>query len=59
MSIQSFKNEETEDLFRDGKSRQFGNILNVALRKLDMLNGAAALKDLRAPPGNRLGPEGN
>jgi len=26
----------------------------VALRKLDMLNAAAELKDLRSPPGNRL-----
>ena len=26
----------------------------AALRKLDVLNGAAELRDLRSPPGNRL-----
>ena len=29
-------------------------ILRTALRKLDMLNAAIDLKDLRSPPGNRL-----
>jgi proteic killer suppression protein len=29
-------------------------IRQVALRKLDMLNAAGALLDLRSPPGNRL-----
>jgi proteic killer suppression protein len=56
MSIQSFKNDDTEDLYQTGKSRPFGNILTVALRKLDMLHSAAALKDLRSPPGNHLKP---
>jgi toxin HigB-1 len=30
------------------------NIVPVALRKLDVLNAAHALVDLRSPPGNRL-----
>ena len=38
---------------RDGSNRRFSNIAAVALRKLDYLNAAGALNDLRAPPGNR------
>ncbi|MCX6080341.1 MAG: type II toxin-antitoxin system RelE/ParE family toxin [Chloroflexi bacterium] len=30
------------------------NIVSVALRKLDVLNAAHKLDDLRSPPGNRL-----
>ena len=33
---------------------QFQAIRAVALRKFDMLDAAARLADLRAPPGNRL-----
>jgi proteic killer suppression protein len=29
-------------------------ILRIALRKLDVINGAHELIDLRSPPGNRL-----
>ena len=54
MSILSFATTETEALFRDGRSRRFGNIATAALRKLDMLAAAAVLEDLRSPPGNRL-----
>jgi toxin HigB-1 len=34
--------------------RQFSGIENSALRKLDMLHQALDLRDLRAPPANRL-----
>jgi len=54
MAIQSFKCRDTEALMRDGRTRRFANIASVALRKLDYLNAAGALSDLRAPPGNRL-----
>jgi toxin HigB-1 len=54
MSIQSFKCKDTQTLYQTGKSRPFGNIASVALRKLDMLDAATALKDLRSPPGNHL-----
>lgn len=30
------------------------DIRTAAVRKLDMINAAAELRDLRAPPGNRL-----
>jgi proteic killer suppression protein len=36
--------------------KRFGNIAPVALRKLDYINAAAQLNDLRSPPGNRLEP---
>jgi toxin HigB-1 len=54
MTIQSFKCPETKTLYETGQSRVFGNIASVSCRKLDMLNAAAMLKDLRSPPGNRL-----
>ncbi|HEU4417320.1 MAG TPA: type II toxin-antitoxin system RelE/ParE family toxin [Planctomycetota bacterium] len=56
--ILSFGDRDTEELFhgRGGKrSRRFpSDILRVAVRKLDLLNAAQDLSDLRAPPGNRL-----
>lgn len=52
--IQSFADPETENLFREEKSRSYANIARVALRKLIQLNQAGALKDLAVPPGNRL-----
>ena len=36
------------------RSRRFVNIETVAMRKLAMLNRAAALSDLRVPPNNQL-----
>lgn len=56
--IVSFGDAGTEDLFHGRKSkaaRRFPvNIRPSALRKLDMLNAAHVLEDLRTPPGNRL-----
>jgi proteic killer suppression protein len=54
MAIQSFRCRDTEELFLSGANQRFGNIARVALRKLDYLNAAAVLSDLRAPPGNYL-----
>lgn len=54
MAVRSFACDETRRLFETGESRRFRNIAKVALRKLDYLNAASALADLRAPPGNRL-----
>lgn len=54
MSIQSFADQQTEELFSTGKSRRFANIKSVAERKLQMLDAAATLEFLRSPPGNRL-----
>ena len=54
MSIQSFKCKNTENLFEGGKPKRFRNIETVATRKLQMMDSAIELRDLRAPPGNRL-----
>ena len=52
--ILSFICAETQALFDSGSSRRWANVLNVATRKLTMLNAAVELRDLRSPPGNRL-----
>jgi proteic killer suppression protein len=56
--IASFGDRATEDLFHNRRThrvRQFPReLLDLALVKMDLLNGAASLLDLRSPPGNRL-----
>ncbi len=36
------------------RQRKFANIASVALRKLDQMEAATQLWDLKEPPGNRL-----
>lgn len=50
----SFRCKETRSLFDGGTSRRFQAFSAVALRKLDMLDAAVSLDDLRIPPANRL-----
>jgi len=56
--IISFADKATEHLYHGKKSKESRkhprNIVKVAIRKLDMLNGAQDLNDLRSPPGNQL-----
>jgi len=56
--IESFGNRLAEDFFYDKSSRATRafpqELRRVARRKLLYLHDAAELKDLRAPPGNRL-----
>jgi toxin HigB-1 len=53
--IKSFKNKETEKVFnREIAGKLPGDIQHIALRKLRMLDNAATLTDLTAPPANRL-----
>ena len=52
--IRGFRDKKTERLFAGELVREFSGIRNVAERKLAMLDSAADLKDLLAPPGNRL-----
>lgn len=54
MAIQSFKCNYTKKLFEGEQPKRFKNIQTVAERKLQMLDSAMELKDLRAPPANRL-----
>ena len=53
--IKSFACKETEKVFHRSFSRQLpGSIQQVALRKLRMLDSAIDVRDLTAPPSNRL-----
>jgi proteic killer suppression protein len=52
--IKSFKTGDTERLFNDERVKDWQSIENVARRKLNMVNAAAKLDDLKVPPGNRL-----
>jgi len=52
--ILSFGDKQTEDLWIDEKSKRYGNIARVALRKLLQLHAADKLEDLSVPAGNQL-----
>lgn len=52
--IQSFANDDTRQIFLTGKSRKLGIIARIAVRKLQAVDYAKKLDDLRKPPGNRL-----
>jgi proteic killer suppression protein len=56
--IISFGNQATADLFNGIKSRESrklpSEITKTALKKLDILNAAEQLDELKVPPGNRL-----
>ena len=52
--IRSFRCSDTEELFHRQRNRKFGNIANVARRKLRMLDDAETLEDVAAVPGNRF-----
>jgi len=52
--IRSFRGAETERLHLRQPSRRFRAIEQLARRKLRQLDSATELRDLAAPPGNRL-----
>jgi proteic killer suppression protein len=57
--IQSFHNSGTEDGFNGANTKSARKTCPVSLwriagRKLDQLDSAVSLQDLRSPPGNRL-----
>ena len=57
MAIQSFADDAIEDFFITSVTPPkagWSGVAKVALRKLDMLDYAHQLNDLRSPPGNRL-----
>ncbi len=54
MTIRSFRCPDAQALYEGKKPKRFRNIEAVAERKLQMLDAAVELSDLRSPPGNRL-----
>ncbi len=52
--IQSFKCGDTEALHQRHRVARWVNIEAAARRKLDQLDAANELRDMAAPPGNRL-----
>ena len=53
--IESFGDKETEKFYLTGKSKKVpSEIHKAALQKLDYLNAAYSIDDLKVPPGNRL-----
>jgi proteic killer suppression protein len=55
--IKSFADKRTQELYCKGTSRRFpADVAPRAARKLEYVNLAEQLEDLRVPPGNRLHP---
>lgn len=53
--IKSFTDKNTELLFMDGRSKFLPpDVVKRAIRKLDMIDNAYRVEDLRMPPGNKL-----
>lgn len=52
--IVDFHCKQTRELWMTGHNRRFASIAKQALSKLQMMNRAENLDDLRVPPGNRL-----
>ena len=56
--IASFGDQATSDLFHGRRTRRVRrfppDLVHAAVRKLDLVNAAQQLRDLRSPPGNRL-----
>ena len=53
--IKTFRDRDTERIFKRERVKRFPlQLQKVAQRKLDLLDGADFIEDLRTPPGNRL-----
>jgi proteic killer suppression protein len=52
--IKDFHCKDTQALYEGGDPRRFRAFRAQAERKLQMLDSAVELMDLRSPPGNRL-----
>ncbi|MDH3439036.1 MAG: type II toxin-antitoxin system RelE/ParE family toxin [Betaproteobacteria bacterium] len=53
--IKTFADRRTQELYATGKARQFPpDVAKRAARKLEYIDLATRLEDLRSPPGNRL-----
>ena len=54
MAIRSFADRDTETVWLDRRVRRFQHIQAQAKRRLNVLNAATSLDDLRNNPGTRL-----
>ncbi|MDA1372896.1 MAG: type II toxin-antitoxin system RelE/ParE family toxin [Proteobacteria bacterium] len=53
--IKTFADKHTKELYETGKSRKVPpDVLPRAIRKLEYVNLATCLDDLKVPPGNKL-----
>ena len=52
--IRSFGDKSTHALFQDEFVRQFQGVARPVKRKLEAINAAVRLDDLKVPPANRL-----
>lgn len=53
--IKSFQDKNTERIFKRQRVKRFSlSLQKLAQRKLDLIDGADLIEDLRTPPGNRL-----
>ena len=53
--IKTFADRHTQELYQTGKSRRFPpDIIRRATRKLEYVDLATGLDDLKVPPSNRL-----
>lgn len=53
--IKSFADKHTQELFASGRSKRLPpDVVRRARRKLEYIDLATRLDDLRVPPGNRL-----
>ena len=55
--IESFADKRTQELYSKGTAKKFpADVAPRAARKLEYVNLAEQLEDLKVPPGNRLHP---
>jgi proteic killer suppression protein len=55
--IKTFFDKHTKDLYETGKSKKFPpDLLRRAIRRLEYIDLAAGVDDLKVPPSNRLHP---
>jgi toxin HigB-1 len=53
--IKTFSDKYTKDLFETGKSRRLkADLLRRAIRRLEYIDLATSIDDLKTPPSNRL-----
>ena len=55
--IKTFADKQTQQLYLTGKARRVPpDVAKRAARKLEQVNAATRVEDLKVPPGNRLHP---